>query len=220
MANIHQQSSSVLLGCHVSMKAPRFLLGALEEALAYQARVMMIYLGAPQNSSRKPIEALKITDFREKLEQESFSLQNVFVHAPYIVNMANFTDEAKKQFTQQFLLREVLACEALNISVFILHPGNYLKQSIPKSLNQIANTLNFLLSKTKFVKFALETMSGKGSELGVTFEEIATIMEQINVPERVGVCWDTCHMHNAGYDFNNLDKIIDEFDHKIGLSKL
>jgi deoxyribonuclease-4 len=160
--------SPLLIGSHLSMRAPLYLEGSITEAMHMGAKTFMIYLGAPQNTSRRKISELRIDEFKKLLPIANIGLNHVFVHAPYIVNIANFTKADQAHFSRSFLLKEIKMCEEIGLSTLILHPGNYLKQPINDSLNQLVDTLDYLLSQTIFIKIALETMAGKGTELGTS----------------------------------------------------
>ena len=210
------------IGSHVSLKGKKQFLGSVEEALSYGANSLMIYTGAPQNTRRKATEKMRIDDAREKMHEEGFDENNIIVHAPYIVNLAN-PEKEKRDFAVEFLIEEVNRSSKLGSKTIVLHPGSHLKQGPTKGAELIADGLNRILEGTesKSVRIALEGMAGKGTEVGRTFEELQMIIANIDESERVGVCLDTCHLHEAGYDIvNDLDGVIDVFDDIIGLDKL
>jgi deoxyribonuclease-4 len=182
----------------------------------------MIYTGAPQNTRRKPVEKMRIDDAKERMRDVGFDQDNIIVHAPYIVNLANPAQE-KRDFAIEFLIEEVKRTGALGSKTIVLHPGAHLKQGPEKGASLIAEGVNKILEATKGspVRIALEGMAGKGTEVGKNFEELAMMIEQIDDAERIGVCLDTCHLHEAGYDIvNDLDGVIEEFDRIVGLDKL
>lgn len=212
----------VKIGSHVSLKGKKQFLGSVEEALSYGANSLMIYTGAPQNTRRKSTDGMRIADAREKMREEDFDADNIIVHAPYIVNLAN-PEKEKRDFAVEFLIEEVNRSSRLGSKTIVLHPGSHLKQGPTKGAELIADGINRILEETKdkSVRIALEGMAGKGTEVGRTFEELQMIIEDIDASDRVGVCLDTCHLHEAGYDIvNDLDGVIDAFDEIIGLDRL
>lgn len=211
----------LFIGCHVGMKAPEYFLGSAKEALSYDANACMIYTGAPQNSKRKPMEELRLKEGRKLLEENGWSMEQVIVHAPYIINLANTVKPETADFGQEFLAEELRRVAALGAGTLVLHPGSHLKAGSEEGIASIVTRLNAILAKDcSSVTIALEGMAGKGSEIGRSFEELASIIEQCDYPERLGVCLDTCHLNDAGFDVLDFDSLLDEFDSKIGLEKL
>lgn len=214
-------SRKITIGSHVSMKAPNYLVGSIEEAITYNANAFMIYTGAPQNTIRKPIKDLKLSEFHQKLEENNIKIQNVIVHAPYIINLANSIKESTFELGVEFLRKEILRCEELGIKILVLHPGAAVGASNEAALNQLVKGLDAACIENQTVKIALETMAGKGSEVGINFQQLAYVINNVKNKDLIGVCWDTCHLYDAGYDLvNNLENIINEFDSLIGLEKL
>ena len=190
------------IGSHVQMASPLYLEGSVKQALQFGANTFMFYTGAPQNAIRTPIEKLR--------------------DAPYIINLAN-TDKEKFEFSVSKLIEEVERVAAIGCRYLVLHPGSHVSLGVDVGINSIINGLNIVLSKTKGldVMILLETMAGKGSELGKSFEEIKRIMDGVDDKSRIGVCMDTCHIHDAGYDIvDSLDYVLDMFDKIIGLNNL
>ncbi|WP_425380881.1 deoxyribonuclease IV [Spiroplasma endosymbiont of Polydrusus pterygomalis] len=215
------KNNKLIIGSHVSMKAPKYLLNALEEALSYNANTFMFYTGAPQNTIRKPTKELFIKDFTEQLVAKNIDINNVIVHAPYIINLANSINDRTYQLAVDFLQQEIIRCQDIGIKTLVLHPGSAVGALPEVALEQIVKGLNAACLPEQTVKIALETMSGKGSEVGTTFEQLQYIINHVKKPELIGVCWDTCHLSDAGYDLdNNLEQIIKQFDQLIGLHKL
>lgn len=209
----------MLLGSHVSMSGKKMLLGSSEEAASYGATTMMIYTGAPQNTRRKAIEELNIAAGRAHMEANGIS--NIVVHAPYIINIANTTKPEVFQLGVEFLQKEIERTEALGAKQIVLHPGAHVGAGADVGIAKIIEGLNEVLTVDSPVQVALETMAGKGSECGRTFEELARIFDGVVHNERLSVCFDTCHTHDAGYDLvNNLDGVLAEFDHHIGLKNI
>lgn len=210
----------MLIGSHVSMSGKEMLLGSVKEALSYNATTFMFYTGAPQNTKRKPIEELRIDEAKALMTENGIELDNVVVHAPYIINLANTIKEETFEIAVRFLKKEIERCKAIGITRLVLHPGSHVKAGSEVGLNKIIKGLNEATKDCGNVKIALETMAGKGSECGRSFDEIKYIIDHVDNNECLGVCLDTCHLHDAGYDLNDFDHILEEFDQKIGLDRL
>lgn len=212
----------VKIGSHVSMSGTEMFLGSVKEALSYNANCLMIYTGAPQNTIRKSIDALRIKEAEELMKEHNLLLENVVVHAPYIINLAN-PDQEKRDFAVSFLTKEVERTDKIGAGQIVLHPGSAVGLDRNQAIKWIAEGVNRVINNTKEsqVKIALETMAGKGNEVGRTFEEIAEIISLIDDKTRVSVCFDTCHVHDAGYDLKgNFNQVFDEFDKIVGLDKI
>lgn len=212
----------VKIGSHVSMSGTEMFLGSVKEALSYNANCLMIYTGAPQNTIRKSIDALRIKEAEELMKEHNLLLENVVVHAPYIINLAN-PDQEKRDFAVSFLTKEVERTDKIGAGQIVLHPGSAVGLDRVQAIKWIAEGVNQVINNTKEskVKIALETMAGKGNEVGRTFEEIAEIISLIDDKTRVSVCFDTCHVHDAGYDLKgNFNQVFDEFDNIVGLDKI
>lgn len=211
----------IYIGCHVGMSAPEYYLGSAKEALSYNANAFMFYTGAPQNTIRKPLSELMINEGISYLKENNFDFSKIIVHAPYIVNPANTVKEGIEDFNIKIILNEIKRTEAFGASILVLHPGAHIGMGNVIGMNQVIKVLNEIIdSYESNVKIALETMAGKGSEVGITFEEIKYIINGINNKNRIGVCLDTCHINDAGYNVSNVDKIVEEFDSIIGLNYL
>ncbi len=206
----------LLIGSHVSYNAKTGLLGSLEEALNYGANTFMFYTGAPQNTARSPINDQLLEKALEKMTEEKIQKNKIIVHAPYIINLAN---TEKYEFAVNFLKEELKRCEKLQMSYLVLHPGSHVGLGVDKAINNIASGLNEVLKDTT-VTILLETMAGKGTEIGRNFQEIKQIIEQVEKKELIGVCMDTCHLNDAGYDLTEFDQILTEFDQIVGLNYL
>ena len=210
------------IGSHVSMGGSKMFLGSVEEALSYNATAFMIYTGAPQNTRRKPIEKMRINEGKELMREKGIEPQDVVVHAPYIMNLAN-PDPEKQKFAVDFLTDEVKRSAAMGVSQIVLHPGAHVKQGSEAAIGRIVEGLDKVFENTKNLDMliALETMSGKGTEVGRNFEEIRAIIDGVKDSHRLSVCFDTCHVHDAGYDIvNDFDGVVDEFDRIIGLDRI
>lgn len=204
------------IGSHVGFNKGTQLLGSLDEALSYDANTFMFYTGAPQNTMRYEIDDELTKKAYKKMSEAGVLLDTIVVHAPYIINLANPEDD-KHNFAISFLKQEVSRCEKLGIKKMVLHPGSHVGIGIDKGIELIIDGLNKVLEKDKSVCILLETMAGKGSEVGSNFSEIKRIIDGINNKELIGVCLDTCHLHDAGYDLSNFDSVLDEFDKIVGL---
>lgn len=208
------------IGSHVSMSAPDFMLGSVKEALSYGANAFMLYSGAPQNTRRQPIEKLKIKEAHQLMEENGIPLENIIMHAPYIINLANTIKPETYEIATSFLKEEIKRCHAFGAKYLVLHPGSHVNAGEDVGLNSIVKGLDEAMLDMKDTYIALETMAGKGSELGYTFEQIKYIKEHVKDSEHIKVCLDTCHINDAGYDLNDFDAILDEFDELIGLEHL
>lgn len=196
------------------------LLAGSEEAVSYGANTMMVYTGAPQNTRRKPIEDLNIE--AALAHMAAHDINEIVVHAPYIINLGNTTKPETFELAVSFLAAEIKRAEALQVARHVvLHPGAHVGAGENVGLARIIEGLNEVLTGDETVKIALETMAGKGSELGKTFEELATIIDGVTHNDRLSVCFDTCHVHDAGYDLvGDLDGVIEQFDQIVGLDRL
>ncbi|WP_079530295.1 deoxyribonuclease IV [Halobacillus hunanensis] len=209
----------VKIGSHVSMKGKKMLLGASEEAKSYGSSTFMIYTGAPQNTRRRPIEELNIEAGTEHMKANG--IDEFVVHAPYIINIGNTTKPETFQLGVDFLKNEIDRTEALGAKQIVLHPGSHVGQGADKGIPKIIEGLNEVLHKDQKVQIALETMAGKGSECGRSFEELAEIIEGVTLNEKLSVCMDTCHIHDAGYNVvEDFDGVLNEFDRIIGVDRI
>lgn len=208
---------SLIIGSHVSFNKEKQMLGSVIEALKYGSNTFMFYTGAPQNTNRKDIDT-NLTELAHNLMiNENINIDDVIVHAPYIINLANINNY---DFNIKFLKEEIKRVESLGIKKLVLHPGSHVGAGIDKGIENIIKALNESLSEETNVIICLETMAGKGSEVGSNFEEIKKIIDGVKYKKNVGVCLDTCHINDAGYDLNNFDNILSKFDKIIGLSLL
>lgn len=207
------------IGSHVSF-SDKGLLTAAKEAASYGSSSFMIYTGAPQNTRRKPVDSLYIEEGREFMRQHG--LDDIVVHAPYIVNLGSHKSSTY-ELAVDFLQEEIRRTHVIGVKNIVLHPGAYTEMDAAYGIQRIAEGLNEVLNGTKEtdVHIALETMAGKGTEVGRTFEELAQIIDKVEQNSRLTICLDTCHIHDAGYDVvNGFDGVIDQFDRVIGLDRL
>lgn len=207
------------IGSHVSMSGKNMFLNSVREAAGYEANTFMLYTGAPQNTRRKPVEELNIDAGWEAMHQ--YGMEEFVVHAPYIINLANTVKPETFQLAVDFLTLEVQRTAAMKSQILILHPGAHVGAGVKAGTAQIIKGLNEVLAESDGCYIALETMAGKGSEIGRTFEELAAIYDGVCHPERLRVCFDTCHTHDAGYDIiNDFDGVIEHFDRILGKDQI
>ncbi|MCH4168239.1 MAG: deoxyribonuclease IV [Streptococcaceae bacterium] len=207
------------IGSHVSMSGKKMLLGAAEEAASYGASTFMIYTGAPQNTRRKSIDEMNIEAGQAFMAENGLS--DIVVHAPYIINLGNTIKPENFPFAVQFLHEEIKRSEALGAKQITLHPGAHVGAGAEAGIKQIIKGLNEVLEKEQTAQIALETMAGKGTEIGRTFEEIAKIIDGVTLNDKLSVTFDTCHVNDAGYNVKeDFDGVLAEFDKVIGLERL
>ncbi|MDC3419027.1 deoxyribonuclease IV [Aquibacillus koreensis] len=201
------------------MSGKKMLLGSSEEATSYGATTFMIYTGAPQNTRRRPIEELNIEAGIAHMKENN--IVDIVVHAPYIINLGNTTKKETFELGVNFLTDEIKRTEALGAKQIVLHPGAHVGEGADKGIAKIIEGLNEVLHQDQNVQIALETMAGKGSEVGRSFEELAKIIDGVHLNNKLSICLDTCHVHDAGYDIvNDFDGVLDQFDRVIGLDRL
>src|SRR5690625_2317256 len=207
------------LGSHVSMSGKKMLLGSSEEAASYGANTFMIYTGAPQNTRRRPLEELNIETGQEHMKEHNIS--DIVVHAPYIINIANTKKQDTFDLGVRFLRSEIDRSIALGAKQIVLHPGAHVGAGVDKGIARIINGLNEVLTKDDDVQIALETMAGKGTEIGRNFEELARIIDGVVHNDKLSVCLDTCHIHDAGYNVKeDFDGVLNEFDKIVGVDRI
>lgn len=212
----------MLLGCHCGMSGTTMMLGSVKEAISYNANALMIYTGAPQNTIRKQLKELHIEEALKLMDAANIKREHLIIHAPYIINPAT-TDPDKRSFCINFLTQEVKRSYAMGSKVMVLHPGNTLGIPMEDAINNICSAVNEIIENTKEtdVIIAFETMAGKGTEAGRTFAEIKALLDGINDQSRVGVCVDTCHMFDSGYDIvNEYENVKKELDELIGIDRI
>ena len=207
----------LIIGSHVSYTKEEQLVGSVLESLGYGSNTFMFYTGAPQNTLRFPINENKTKEALDIMKKNNIDIKNVVVHAPYIINLANINNF---DFNVKFLKEEISRVENLGVQKIVLHPGSHVGIGIDNGLKNIIDALNMALKENSKVIICLETMAGKGTELGKNFDELKVIIDGVKYKDKIGVCMDTCHLNDAGYDLKKFDKILDEFDRKIGLKYL
>ena len=210
----------LIIGSHVGYKKDSGLVGSVEEALSYGANTFMFYTGAPQNTIRSSIDLDNVKKAYALMQDNGIDKNNVIVHAPYIINLAN-GDENKFNFSCNFLSEELKRVNTFGFKYLVLHPGSHVGLGVDVGTSNIVKALNLVLDKDNSdVMILLETMAGKGSEVGRSFDELKTIIDGVSKKNRIGVCLDTCHLNDAGYDLNNFDEILETFDELIGIDKI
>ncbi|CAG7646952.1 deoxyribonuclease IV [Paenibacillus allorhizosphaerae] len=209
----------IKIGSHVSF-SDKGLLNAAEEAVTYGSGTFMIYTGAPQNTRRKPIENQYIEEGKALMEKHGIG--EIIVHAPYIINLGSYKEDTF-ELAVRFLQEEIRRTDYIGVKQIVLHPGAYTDKDAEYGIARIAQGLNEVLAGVKDtgVHIALETMAGKGTEIGRSFEELASIIEKVEDNGKLTVCLDTCHVNDAGYDIvNDLDGVLEQFDRTVGLDRL
>lgn len=210
----------MLIGSHVGMKGKDMFLGSVKEALSYGANTFMVYTGAPQNTRRKKIEELRIEDGTKLMKEHG--METFVVHAPYIINLANTTKPETFELAVEFLEVEVERTKAMGSHTLVLHPGSHVGAGVDKGIDRIIEGLNQVMYQDMSVHIALETMAGKGSEIGREFEELKRIYDGVKYPEKLRVCFDTCHVSDSGLDLSGegFENVIDQFDKTIGKDQI
>lgn len=207
------------LGCHVGMSGKEMMLGSVKEALSYGANTFMLYTGAPQNTRRKDISELRIEEAQALMKEQG--MDEFVVHAPYIINLANCVKPETYQIAVEFLEVELQRTAAMGSKTLVLHPGSHVGEGVDAGTAQIVKGLNSVLTKDTSVHIALETMAGKGSEIGRSFEELAKIYDGVVYSDKLRVCFDTCHTSDAGYDIiHDYDGVMEQFDRVIGKDQI
>ena len=206
----------MIIGSHVSFGSEQ-ILGSVKEAISYGANTFMFYTGAPQNTMRKEIDENLTKEAQKLMLANNIELNNVICHAPYIINLANRKDETKWEFSKNFLEQELKRCDELGIKFLVVHPGSAVGLPKEEALKNIWDALEDILKKDYTCQILLETMAGKGTECASTLEEMTILLQN---HDKLGVCIDTCHLNDAGYNMQEFDQFLNEFATKIGLEKI
>ncbi|MCL2522325.1 MAG: deoxyribonuclease IV [Erysipelotrichales bacterium] len=209
------------LGCYVPLSGSDKVYGAVLKMLEYGANCMMGYTGAPTNTLRSPIDLNSVKKAEELLLAHNLSLETIIIHAPYILSLPS-PEAEKRAFSREFLAKEIERTNQIGGKFLVFHSGSY-KDNLEDGIKRLADSLNKALEKTKdtSVVLLLETSAGKGTEIGKNFDEIRQVIELINDKSRIGVCLDTCHIYDAGYDIkNNLKEVLADFEQTVGLNYL
>lgn len=209
----------IKLGSHVGMSGKEMFLGSAKEAAEYGANCFMVYTGAPQNTRRKPISELNIDVGWDYMNTHGIS--DLIIHAPYIINLANTVKPEIFKLATEFLALELERSSAMHSHTLVLHPGSHVDAGADAGISKIIDGLNEVLTNNTLCNIALETMSGKGSEIGSTFEDLARIYDGVKYNDKLRVCFDTCHTNDAGYDIvNDFDSVLSDFDKLLGLDQI
>lgn len=204
------------IGCHLSMSKGYLAMG--KDALSIGANTFQFFSRNPRGGSAKAIDEKDISAFLELAKENNFAI--LLAHAPYTLNVCA-ADEKIRKFARDTMADDLSRMEYLPGNLYNLHPGSHVQQGVETGINLIAEALNSVLKAEQTTTVLLETMAGKGSEIGRTFEELRSIIDKVHLKDKMGVCLDTCHVYDAGYDIvNDLDGVLDEFDKIIGLERL
>lgn len=204
------------IGCHLSTTKGFENMG--KEALSIDANTFQFFTRNPRGGKAKSIDEKDIEALKEILKNNKFA--KLLAHAPYTLNACS-ADEKTREFAMSMMIDDLERMEYLPGNLYNFHPGSHVKQGVEVGINYIVDQLNAVLKPEQTTTVLLETMAGKGTEVGRSFEEIAEIISRVELKQHMGVCLDTCHVYDAGYDIvNDLDGVIEEFDRIIGLDKL
>lgn len=211
--------NKLLLGSHVSFKSKNYLVDSVNETLSYDGNCFMIFTGPPQNFMRKDIDVDLVNKAKKIMQEKNpLLLENIVVHAPYLINLGSPKESTRNLGLNQLIV-EINRTDKLGSKLLVLHPGSALDSDRDEAINHIANNLNIALSKTSNdVIVCIETMAGKGSEVGINFLEISKIILKVENKSRIGVCLDTCHIHESGIDISNPDDVLKEFSKYLDIS--
>lgn len=207
------------IGSHVGMNGKKMMLGSVEEALSYNANTFMLYTGAPQNTKRKEISELNIEAAQALMKDNGIT--EFIVHAPYIINLANTVKPETYELAVRFLRLELDRASAMGSRILVVHPGAHVGAGTEAGIASVAKGLNEVLTDDSDCLIALETMAGKGSEIGRTFKELARIYDSVAKKDRLRICFDTCHTHDSGYDIiNDPEGVFARFDQILGKDQI
>ena len=207
------------LGSHVGMSGKKMMLGSVEEAISYGANTFMLYTGAPQNTKRKDLSELNIEAAKKCMAEHG--IEEFIVHAPYIINLGNTVKAETYEIAVEFLALELQRTMAMGSKVLVLHPGAHVGAGVEAGVASIVKGINEVLTADTDCCIALETMAGKGTEIGRTFEELAMIYDGVKYNDKLRVCFDSCHTHDAGYDIiHDFDGVMAHFDKVIGKDQI
>lgn len=210
----------IRLGSHCGMKSPDYLLGSVQEAISYGANALMVYTGAPQNSRRTALDKLNIEEAHALMKEHGIKKEDMVIHAPYLINLGNTKKTETFEAGIELMKIEINRSIAFGAKYMVLHPGAHVGAGVDLAIDSIVKGLDIVNEDNDDLIIALETMAGKGTEVGSKFEEIAEIISKVKRPEMLGVTLDTCHINDAGYNVEEFDAVLDEFDRIIGLDKL
>ena len=197
----------MILGSHVKFNKEQ-LYGSVKEAIGYGANTFMFYTGAPQNTIRSVINEELTQQAWALMQENNIDINNIICHAPYIINLANKLNLDSWNFSINFLRNEIDRCEMMGIKYIVVHPGNHLTNSLEIALKNIIEALNLIINEEDNCMILIETMAGKGTECGKSIDEVKTILDGIIYQDKIGVCVDTCHINDAGYDISSFDNVL------------
>lgn len=204
------------VGCHLSVSKGYENMGL--EALSIGANTFQFFTRNPRGKKAKAVDKEDIEKLLYIMKENNFA--KILAHAPYTLNPCS-ADESVRELAYEMLVDDLNKMELMPNNLYNFHPGSHVKQGVEVGVDYIADLLNKVLTKEQTTMVLLETMAGKGTEIGRSFEEIQEVISKVNLKEKVGVCLDTCHVYDAGYDIvNDLDNVLEEFDKVIGLEKL
>lgn len=204
------------IGCHLSSSGGYLAMG--KEAVRIGANTFQFFTRNPRGGAAKPLDLDDINAFNEyRKENDIFS---VLAHAPYTMN-ACAKDGGLREFAKNTMLDDIMRLDNIDGAMYNFHPGSHVSQGVEVGIDYISSMLNEVITEDQKTIILLETMAGKGSEVGRSFEEIKAIIDKVNLNDKLGVCLDTCHVYDGGYDIvNDLDGVLAEFDRIIGLNRL
>lgn len=206
----------IRIGCHLSCAKGFFAMG--KDALQINANTFQFFTRNPRGSKAKKINPEDINSLLNLMDTNNFT--SILAHAPYTLNACS-SDPNTRAFAAKIIAEDLTLMEYLPNNLYNFHPGNHVGQGIEHGIHQITTLLNDILKPEQTTTVLLETMSGKGTEVGQTFEEIRQIIDGVILSDKIGVCLDTCHVYDAGYDIvNDLDGVLNQFDEIIGLHRL
>lgn len=204
------------IGSHLSINKGFENIGL--EALSIDANTFQFFPRSPRGGQAKPLNPQDIKAFEELMNNTDMNI--ILAHAPYVINLASKSEKTRNNAFELFE-DDLKRLDQLPNNMYNFHPGSHVQQGAKKGIELISESLNKLIREDMKTTILLETMAGKGTEIGRTFEELQEIIEKVDMDEKLGVCLDTCHVYDAGYDIkNSLDDVIDEFDQVIGLDRL
>ncbi len=212
--------AEIIIGSHVSLSAPEYYLGSVKEALSYGANTLMIYTGAPRNSFRLPLEKFRLEEAFALIKKHQLDETKFVIHAPYILNLADKQKEDSYAFAISYLKEEIIRAEKMHIPTIVLHPGSHLGLGVEYGIKNLCQALNEIFLEDSHVKIAIESMAGKGNEIGKNLVELKMIYDGVSKKDRLGFCLDTCHLSDAGYQLENIDEFLKMVDETIGIKNV
>lgn len=206
----------MIIGCHLSVSKGFEAMG--KEALSIGANTFQFFTRNPRGGKAKEIDQADVQNLLKLMEEHHFG--KILAHAPYTLNPCS-KDEKTREFALNTMIDDLKRMEYLPNNLYNFHPGSHVGQGIEKGIELISNQLNTVLTEDMTTTVLLETMAGKGSEVGSKFEELQAIISNVTLKDKLGVCLDTCHVFDGGYDIvDNLENVLEEFDRIIGIEKL